>query len=44
VIAPGGAAPPTYVITATPIAGSPQAGDYTLTLDNTGVKSPAGVW
>jgi type IV pilus assembly protein PilE len=41
--APGGA-PPTFAIIATPIAGSPQAGDFTLTLDNTGVKSPAGVW
>jgi type IV pilus assembly protein PilE len=40
---PGGA-PPTFTATATPIAGSPQAGDYTLTLDSTGVKSPAGVW
>jgi type IV pilus assembly protein PilE len=41
--APGGA-PPTFAIIATPIAGSPQAGDYTLTLDNTGVKSPTSVW
>jgi type IV pilus assembly protein PilE len=41
--APGGA-PPTFTVTATPLAGSPQAGDYTLTLDNTGVKSPANVW
>ena len=41
--APGGT-PPTFAIIATPIAGSPQAGDYTLTLDNTGVKSPASVW
>jgi type IV pilus assembly protein PilE len=41
--APGGA-PPTFAIIATPIAGSPQAGDYTLTLDSTGVKSPASVW
>ncbi len=41
--APGGA-PPTFAIIATPIAGSPQAGDSTLTLDNTGVKSPIGVW
>jgi type IV pilus assembly protein PilE len=38
------AAPPTFTITATPIAGSPQAGDFTLTLDNTGLKSPASVW
>jgi type IV pilus assembly protein PilE len=41
--APGGA-PPTFALIATPIAGSAQAGDYTLTLDNTGAKSPAGVW
>ena len=41
--APGGA-PPTYAIVATPIAGSPQDGDSTLTLDYTGVKSPASVW
>ncbi|HEY6824882.1 MAG TPA: type IV pilin protein [Steroidobacteraceae bacterium] len=41
--APGGA-PPTFVVIATPIAGTAQAGDPTLTLDNTGVKGPAGVW
>ena len=40
---PGGA-PPTFAIIATPIAGSSQAGDFTLTLDNTGAKTPAGVW
>src|ERR1700758_2207168 len=33
------AVPPTYTITATPIAGTAQAGDYTLTLDNTGAKT-----
>ena len=41
--APGGA-PPTFTVTATPIAGSPQAGDFTLTLDNTGVRGPAAAW
>jgi type IV pilus assembly protein PilE len=41
--APGGT-PPTFAIIATPIAGSSQAGDFTLTLDNTGAKTPAGVW
>ncbi len=41
--APGGA-PPTFVVIATPIAGSVQAGDFTLTLDNTGAKSPASAW
>ena len=38
------AAPPTYVITATPKAGSMQAVDGFLTLNNLGVKSPAGKW
>jgi len=41
--APAGA-PPTFTVTATPIAGSAQAGDYTLGIDNTGAKSPASVW
>lgn len=41
--APGGA-PPAFVVIATPIAGSPQAGDYTLTLDNTGARGPAAAW
>ena len=40
---PGGT-PPTFEIIATPIAGSPQAGDYTLTLDHTGAKTPTSVW
>jgi type IV pilus assembly protein PilE len=43
IAAPGGA-PPTFVITATPIAGTPQAGDPVLTLNNTGVRAPANVW
>jgi type IV pilus assembly protein PilE len=38
------AAPPTYLITATPIAGSGQAGDGALTLNNLGVKLPAAKW
>src|SRR2546421_1329435 len=41
---PPGGAPPTFAVIATPIAGSPQAGDYTLTLDSTGAKTPASVW
>ena len=41
--APGGT-PPTFAVIATPIAGTAQAGDYTLTLDHTGAKGPAGVW
>ena len=36
--------PPTYVITATPLAGSMQASDGILTLNNLGVKSPAAKW
>ena len=43
-IAAPAAAPPTFVITATPIAGTPQAGDPVLTLDNNGVRAPANVW
>jgi type IV pilus assembly protein PilE len=41
---PPGGTPPTFVVVATPIAGSPQAGDPTLTLDNTGVRGPASAW
>lgn len=44
IAAPAGATPPTFVVTATPIAGSPQAGDVTLTLDYTGVRSPSSAW
>lgn len=36
--------PPTYTITATPVAGSMQAGDGTLTLTAAGVKSPPDKW
>jgi type IV pilus assembly protein PilE len=36
--APGGT-PPTFVITAAPKAGSKQAGDGNLTLDDTGAKT-----
>jgi type IV pilus assembly protein PilE len=41
--APGGT-PPTFAVIATPIAGTAQAGDFTLTLDNTGAKTPTSVW
>lgn len=37
-------APPSFTITATPIAGSSQEGDATLSIDNTGNKLPAGKW
>jgi type IV pilus assembly protein PilE len=36
--------PPTFTATATPIPGSAQAGDVTLSIDNTGAKTPANVW
>lgn len=35
---------PSFTATATPIAGTPQASDGTLTLTNTGVRSPAAKW
>lgn len=39
-----GATPPTFTATATPIAGSLQAGDYTLSIQQDGTKTPTGVW
>jgi type IV pilus assembly protein PilE len=36
--------PPTYLITATPIAGGSQASDGFLSLDNSGQKLPPGKW
>jgi len=41
---PPGGAPPTFFVVATPIAGTPQAADPVLTLDNTGARAPANVW
>ena len=41
---PANQTPPSFTVTATPIAGTLQASDYTLTLDNTGAKGPAGKW
>ena len=38
------ATPPTFVITATPIAGTRQVADGTLTLNSAGTKSPADKW
>lgn len=37
-------APPTFTATATPIAGTAQATDVTLTIDQTGSKLPTGIW
>lgn len=36
--------PPSFTLTATPIAGTPQAADVTLTLDGTGAKTPTDKW
>ncbi len=40
----GTGATPTFSISATPIAGSAQAGDVTLGITNANVKSPSGYW
>jgi type IV pilus assembly protein PilE len=37
-------APPCFVLTAVPVAGTMQASDGTLTIDNTGNKSPSNLW
>ena len=37
-------APPSFTATATPIAGTRQASDVTLSIDNTGAKLPLGTW
>jgi type IV pilus assembly protein PilE len=37
-------AAPSFTATATPIAGTQQASDYTLTIDNTGAKTPSTIW
>ena len=39
-----GATPPSFTITATPIAGTTQASDGALTLNNTGTKGPSSKW
>ena len=39
-----GTAPPTFMITATPVVGGKQAGDGVLKIDYAGVKEPAGKW
>lgn len=38
------ATPPTFLITATPVSGSSQAVDGSLTLNQAGVKTPASKW
>ncbi|MNT82900.1 hypothetical protein D3C72_2226970 [compost metagenome] len=45
VVAPVGATPPTFIITATPKAGTRQAADGLLSIDQAGTKVWAGgVW
>jgi type IV pilus assembly protein PilE len=36
--------PPGFTVTLAPKAGTAQAGDPTLTIDNTGAKTPTNVW
>ncbi|GCB06642.1 type IV pilin protein [Ralstonia sp. SET104] len=36
--------PPSFIATATPIAGKPQAADVTLSINNAGVKTPVNTW
>ena len=43
-IAPAAGPPPSFTVTATPIAGTAQASDVVLTIDNTGAKTPAATW
>ena len=35
---------PCFILKATPVAGTMQVSDSTLTLDNTGAKSPTNLW
>lgn len=44
VVTVGAGTVPSYLITFTPVAGSSQATDGALTLDNNGVKTPASKW
>lgn len=43
-IAVGSGLPPGFTITATPKSGTAQVSDGSLTLDNTGAKTPADKW
>ena len=44
-VVPDNGPPPSYLLTATPRAGTMQAADVdALTLDNTGTRTPAGKW
>ena len=43
-IAPTAGPPATFVATATPLAGTAQASDITLSINNAGVKTPSATW
>lgn len=43
IAAPAGS-PPSFTVTATPIAGTSQANDVTLSINNTGAKTPVNTW
>ncbi|MGV3654988.1 MAG: type IV pilin protein [Noviherbaspirillum sp.] len=43
-VTPAAGPPPSFTLTATPVAGSAQARDGTLSLDSAGSTSPAGKW
>jgi type IV pilus assembly protein PilE len=43
-IAPAAGPPPSFTASATPLAGTAQASDVVLTIDNTGAKTPANTW
>ncbi len=36
--------PPTFTATATPLAGTSQASEVTLSINNAGVKTPSNIW
>lgn len=44
ITATAGAIPPTFTVTAAPRAGTAQAGDVTLSINEANVKSPSGYW
>ncbi len=44
VVVANSATPPTFTITATPVAGGPMSGTPTMTLNSAGVKNPPELW
>jgi type IV pilus assembly protein PilE len=43
-IVPAAGPPPSFIAQAAPISGTAQASDVTLTIDQTGARSPADKW